>query len=255
MVCCRWIKILKQWDACPVKMVPGSTKTGVVINIINSCSSEHKSASPKGRTSPFVWYSWHTWSVIADCISSTLLYETLKPSVNTLLIILFFCVHECNSKPVLTGRVVFWKDRWRTLMAFCSCCLFRALNFISCDSWNAVFLFWLSAAKERLVPSGIICESISKLFGTESVWQSLPKFPKKLASPSKRSWHTSFAACSKCKPFWSPLYESAAKIASVATLSDVKAVCLTCLWACKPGILESSCSSNLVLYSSMSVPV
>ena len=125
-------------------MVLGSTKTGFVINIMNSCSSEHKSASPIGRTSPFVWYPWHIWSVIADCISSTLLYEILKPSVNTLLIVLFFCVHDCKSEPVLTGRAVFWKDRWRTLTTFCSRWIFRALTLISWDSFSAVFLFWLS---------------------------------------------------------------------------------------------------------------
>ena len=136
-------------------------------------------------------------------------------------------------------------------MTFWSCCLFRALNLISWDSCSAVLLVWLSVAKERLVPSSIICTSISKLFGTEFVWQSLPKFSLKLASPSKRSGRTSCAACTQCKPFLSPLCENAAKIASVATSSDVKTICFPHLWACKPGICESSCSLNLVLCSLM----
>ena len=99
IVWCWWIKMLKQLNTCPVKMVFRSTRTDVVINIINSFSSERR-VSPIGRTSPFVWYYRHTWSLIADCISSALLYGILKPSADTLSIILFFCVRDCYRKPV-----------------------------------------------------------------------------------------------------------------------------------------------------------
>ena len=138
------------------------------------------------------------------------------------------------------GRAVIWEDQWCTLTTFWSHYFFRALNLKNGDSYNTMFLVWLSAAKERLVPSSIIYTSINKLFGTESVWRPLPKFPLKVACPSKRSWRTSFAACTKYKPFWSPPYKSAAKIASVAISSDAKTIFFPRLWACKPEIHDSS---------------